>query len=147
MTVTCTVEFEGLDKDQARRALVAAGFSVARVAVKAPKSNVTTMDRSFRASATTDMPDGLTREEAKQYIAGYAKGAWARRAGLPQMQLTEDGEPDWAGLTEQMKAFEWARHPSCHQAGMKRLTEYRSHPARAAEQRPEEVRIIWQATA
>lgn len=70
-----------------------------------------------RASSRTDRPEGLTEDEAKAYIKGYAAGclSYHRKHGNPS--------PTYA------VANEWERHPTAHRKGLAELAAYQRRTA------------------
>lgn len=83
----------------------------------------------------TDQPDGLTLEESRAYVRGYARGcmAYVKKNGAASVSL--EGPAPAAGtperralgiqLAELTRAHEEERHPSAHRAGMAALRKYR----------------------
>lgn len=125
MTVTATVEFDGLDKEAARRCLVAAGFTVTRVAVKGvPAGNVTPMTPGQRASAVTDLPEGLDEHERRAYVRGYAKGAVTFSKSNPPPSGNEfDGWESVPVLTWATQDGGWTPQPATSRTARRQVSE------------------------
>ena len=143
MTIHVTVALDLPTKAAAQQRVEAAGFTVVRATVKRePAAQVAPVNGLVRASALTDMPEGLDKLERAAYIRGYAKGAHAyvKKHGAPTIRgvVTRAGVVE---LRKKTKQFEWERHPSCHTAGMRELRKYREHPSRIPIPTPLEVAV------
>ena len=101
-----------------------------------------------RASAFTEMPDGLDRDERRAYIRGYARGCmtYAKKFAAPTatLELPEDGDPEQEAklraefrdmLRDDTVAYEWQRQPSAHKAGLSELRKWRKITATYMEAR------------
>lgn len=83
-----------------------------------------------RASAVLDRPNGLTKDEERAYVKGYAAACvrYARRYGIPSVTPADvamrirGGEPSLHELTVE---YEWARHPVAHRAGLLAIKKHR----------------------
>lgn len=112
-------------KETVRALLEQAGFTVTRIATPRPTGTVVTPRNPFtRVTPLTDMPKGLTPDEHRAYIRGYAKGAmvYVRKYGTPGLSGRRATK---AILRQRAIEHEWDRHPSCHRAAMNELQIWR----------------------
>lgn len=125
MSIQATITVDAADQAAARRAIEAAGFKVVRFTTpKTPPA--TTRTEGMRASALTDLPEGLDHVEYQAYVRGYAKGctAWVKKHGSPAVQNKPGVAVDVAALRARTIEHEWDRHPSAHKAGLSELKRW-----------------------
>ena len=115
-TWNVTVQVDAPDRDKAKALLTDAGFGVSRVTGLRTRTSTDVA----RPDSRTDRPDGLTLDEARAYVRGYAAAAlrYAKSHGIPA------AGSDLAELRDNTAAYERDRHPTCHRAGMRELQKW-----------------------
>lgn len=134
MEYTVTIQVEADSPSEVKARFAGMGLTPTRVTAKREPGVITQLDPKHRPDALTDMPAGLTVEERKAYVRGYARGAMAytKKHGGPRGDT-------WEAVHASTLAYMQARHAACHTAGMKMLniwrerwSEYRQAVAAAA---------------
>lgn len=123
--VTVLIEAESLEG--ARLLASAAGFTVKvtrpRIAV-----GITEPHPFVRPSATLDMPAGLTPDERKAYVKGYAAGCltYVKKNGVPRADGdARTSKTVHAALVAATRQAEWDRHPAAHRKALSELAAHR----------------------